>query len=439
MPKQLQKSKNAKIVKVTLPQPMEHQLPILWDDSRFKVLCCGRRFGKTKLLMIAGLEGQGSLTRMVEDEDGNSYDHPMKGALEGAKGWWIAPNHPQATLIWDELKFYCKGIWESKNEVERRIIFPGGGEITVKSAVDPDSLRGPGLDFALLDEFAHMNSQAWFKAIRPALSDKKGWAIIASTPNGDNEFKDMFDAVPGRKDWARWQKPSSSNPLMTTDELEDAREDVGPYVFAQEYLAEFVTPGGGMWKDEWFQSFEETEAGFLCNGQYLRRADLMVFQCVDLAASKKKTADFTVCTTFGYHASTRFLLILDCIAGRLGGHEINPMVKRQQDKWAPVWSGYEHAATQLNMIDLARNEHDIRVRAIRPDKDKVSRFMPVTAWGDAGRIWFPKRAAWLADFEAELIGFPTAKHDDRVDTLSMSIPCMDMLGSGISRLTLPGV
>jgi len=79
-------------------------------------------------------------------------------------------------------------------KVDRQIILPMGGEVTVRSADDPDSLRGEGLDFVVMDECAFMQENAWIEALRPALSDRQGRAMFISTPKGRNWF------------WRIWQR-----------------------------------------------------------------------------------------------------------------------------------------------------------------------------------------------------------------------------------------
>jgi hypothetical protein len=144
--------------------------------------------------------------------------------------------------------------------MDKRIEFPGGGSITVKSADNPDSLRGEGLDGLVVDESAFVSEQAWKAALRPALADKQGWTMHISTPNGFNWFKDLFDRAL-RDDWERWQRPTSDNPLVTQQELDEALLDMGEVLFAQEHMALFTDVAGAefsstyfpddMWFDEW--------------------------------------------------------------------------------------------------------------------------------------------------------------------------------------------
>lgn len=150
--------------RVYLSTPLPHQVEVLRHPARSKVVVCGRRWGKTRGGQLACVEGHGP------------RESGFRGALDGATIWWVAPSFGIASMIWRDLKLSLRHGWIEKNENERRIVLPGGGSITVKSADNPDSLRGEGLDGAVLDEAAFMKPEAWAACIRPALSDKRGWA-----------------------------------------------------------------------------------------------------------------------------------------------------------------------------------------------------------------------------------------------------------------------
>src|SRR5262245_4546018 len=228
---------------VLLPRPLDHQLRILLHNSRFKLLMCGRRWGKTATGLMASIAGHGPTLK------------DFKGAASGATIWWVGPTYKTIdnSHIWDDLQKACNGAWLDKREVDKRITLPGGGSITIRSAEDPNSLRGPGLDGVIVDEAAFLSVDAWENSIRPALADKQGWAILCSTPNGRNWFYERYcKAVEGRKGWKAWKLPSSQNPLVTSDELEDIKDQLGPRRFAQEHEAEPMQVEGAMWPGDYF-------------------------------------------------------------------------------------------------------------------------------------------------------------------------------------------
>jgi phage FluMu gp28-like protein len=134
--------------------------------------------------------------------------------------------------------------------VDRLVDMPGNGNIQVRSADNPDSLRGEGLDFVVLDECAFMKEDAWTHAIRPALSDRQGEAMFISTPKGRNWFFRLYQL--GQDDlndeWASWHFPTSDNPYIPDDEIEAARKGMPERIYQQEFLALFLDDAGGVFR-----------------------------------------------------------------------------------------------------------------------------------------------------------------------------------------------
>ncbi len=221
-----------------IPKALPHQLPILLSPSRFKVVVCGRRWGKTALGLLACVRGHGP------------HRGALKGAIDGAKIWWVAPDYPTATEIWRDLKRCWRGVGGDKAEVERRIELPGGGSVAVKSAHDPDRLIAAGLDGLVIDEAGKTPETAW-DYLRPTLADRQGWAVFIGTPRGFNWFQKKFEYAETAPHWARWQRPSSDNPLMTPAELAQAKLDA-PRMYGQEYEARFESLEGAEWPPSYF-------------------------------------------------------------------------------------------------------------------------------------------------------------------------------------------
>jgi len=132
---------------------------------------------------------------------------------------------------------------------DKQVILPGGGEVTVRSADNPDSLRGEGLDFLVIDECAFIKEDAWAEALRPALSDRLGKALFISTPKGRNWFWRMWQRGQDSTDqYQSWQFPTSNNPYIEPSEIEAARQMLPERIFAQEYMAEFIEDSGSVFR-----------------------------------------------------------------------------------------------------------------------------------------------------------------------------------------------
>jgi len=202
---------------------------VMAHPARFRVVACGRRWGKTELGKVALLDA----------------------ARRGGLGWWIAPTYGLADAVWRSLKAALEGVWVEKNEQMRLVILPGGGAIQVRSGHEPDALRGAGLDLAVLDEAAFMPEEVWTGAIRPALSDRRGRALFLSTPNGLNWFYRLYllGLDPLQPDWASFRHPTRDNPLIAPEEIDAARLELPDRWFRQEYEAEFVEDAGQVFRN----------------------------------------------------------------------------------------------------------------------------------------------------------------------------------------------
>ena len=197
------------------------------DPSRFKVVSAGRRFGKTRLAVAECLGA----------------------AREGKRAWWISPTYRMSNVGWRPLKQIASRVPGAViRKVEKEVVFPGGGMVAVRSSDNPDSLRGEGLDFVVMDEAAYIMPEAWIEAIRPALSDRLGRALFISTPRGRNWFWDIHRKGGIESDWASFTYPTTANPYIQPSEIEAARAELPEIIFRQEYLAEFVDSEGAVFR-----------------------------------------------------------------------------------------------------------------------------------------------------------------------------------------------
>lgn len=232
--------------------------------ARFKVLACGRRWGKTRLGTLLCIDV----------------------ALRGGRAWWVAPSYKMATPG-------RRGLYRIAAQIPGAVVnrgnalvtLPNGGTVQVRSADDPQSLRGEGLDYAVLDECAFMAEAAWAESLRPALSDRQGAALFISTPKGRNWFWRLWQRGQdeSEEDWASWQRPSRENPYLAASEIEAARGDLPERVFQQEYEALFLDDAGGVFRRV-MEAATLQPQGSLAGRQYVMGVDW------------GKSNDFTVLT-----------------------------------------------------------------------------------------------------------------------------------------------
>jgi hypothetical protein len=203
------------------------QLSVFSDPTRFRVLVAGRRFGKTELALTS------MLTTCVQKPN--------------ARAWYVAPSFYLAkSIAWDRLKSISKPFWSRRPlETELTIFLISNSTMTLRGADNPDSLRGNGLDYVVLDEFASMRPEAWDEAIRPALSDRNGRALFIGTPKGHNHFYELFRDAKTQNDpeWSAFQYTTAEGGLIPEKEITSAFTHLDTNTFNQEYNAEFTGSG----------------------------------------------------------------------------------------------------------------------------------------------------------------------------------------------------
>ena len=156
-----------------------------------------------------------------------------------------------ATQVWRDLKAsLAPNKTVTISETEHRIDTPRGGMIAVRSAHHPDSLRGEGLDLAVLDEAAFMERRLWHEIVRPMLATTRGEALFLSTPFGRNWFWELYriGLDPEEWDWQSFRRPSAENPEIAPDELESIRRQTSERVWRTEYEAQFTDDNGSVFR-----------------------------------------------------------------------------------------------------------------------------------------------------------------------------------------------
>jgi len=241
------------------------------SDARFRVLSCGRRWGKT----ISGA---------------NEFITQITKAKPESVGFCVAPTFWHGQKQWKEFFRYCpKQIIVNVNRSERKVMLLGKREVWFRSADNPDSLRSEGIDVLWLDEGGQVKEEAWNLALRPALIDKKGIGIFTGTPKGKNWYFKLWTRGRDKTqiDYKSWSFPSTSNPYIDPKEIEDFARDMPELSYRQEILAEFLDDVGSVFR----------QVRKCIKGDYEEpQPDKIYYMGVDLA----KTVDFTVLTVIDH-------------------------------------------------------------------------------------------------------------------------------------------
>jgi len=209
------------------------QLEVAKDKHRYRVICAGRRWGKSVLAQLVVLQ-------WAIKEPGNY--------------WIVSPTYRQGKQIhWRGLQEVIPSLWiAKKNEVELSITLKNGSIIELKGAENPDNLRGIKLRGLVIDEIASIKNWGWLwdEVLRATLTDYSSPALFISTPKGYNHFHELYQQGQfGTDDYKSWRFTSYDNPYIKKEEIDFAKKDLSENVFHQEYMADFRKYTGTIYKE----------------------------------------------------------------------------------------------------------------------------------------------------------------------------------------------
>lgn len=199
----------------------ERQHEVFAHRARFKTVAAGRRFGKSVLSAATILEKAASKRNSLN--------------------WYVAPTYKMAKqIMWDDINRRIPSKWVKKrNETYMRIDLANGSVVELKGADKEDSLRGVGLDFVVLDEMQDMRPGVWSTVLRPTLATTGGGALFIGTSKSYNHFYDLWaKGLSGNERvWKSWQFKTADSPFVPKEELEQAKLDMDPRTYRQEFEA----------------------------------------------------------------------------------------------------------------------------------------------------------------------------------------------------------
>ena len=215
-------------MKINLTKP---QYQVSSSNKRFRVLVSGRRFGKTYLC----------ITEM------------MKYATQVGKTiWYVAPTFKMAReIVWLKLKQILSDFnWiETINETNLSIkVKKTGSIISLKGCENYDSLRGVGLDFLILDEFADIDEKAWTEVLRASVADTQGDVLMCGSPKGFGNWSyRMYEKGKRDKEWDSFQFTTLEGGMVPKEEIEQAKQDIDIRTFRQEFEGTFENYAGAVY------------------------------------------------------------------------------------------------------------------------------------------------------------------------------------------------
>lgn len=379
------------------------QLEVFNDKHRFKVVAAGRRFGKSRLaawvLLIQALQSK--------EKD----------------VFYVAPTFQQAKdIMWGMLKELGHEVIAAAHENTAVLTLVNGRKIYLKGSDRPDTLRGVGLAYVVLDEYADMKPNVWEQIIRPALADVQGGAMFIGTPKGRNHFYEIYKLGESNRDeeWASFHYTSYDNPLIPKKEIEAAKGSMSSFAFRQEFMSSFEAASRDLFKPEWLQYSEEEPK----DGRFFIAVDLAGFINVDKeSGNKNKKLDETAIAIVKVHEGGWW--VAEIRHGRWDIKETCKQIMSAVIKYEPTAVGIEKGslknATLPYLTDLMRsNNRYFRIDDVtHGNQKKTDRIV----WALQGRFENGKISLnfgeWNNEFADQLVNFPNAQlHDDLIDALA---------------------
>jgi predicted phage terminase large subunit-like protein len=313
-------------------------------------------------------------------------------------GMLVAPTFPMLrdTIVrtFSDIISKAPGALHGFNQSELRAKLFDGKEILFRSADNPERLRGPNLAWAGMDEAALMKRETLDIMLgRLRLDPGNMW--FTTTPKGKAHWLAEYIDT-GHVEVHRSR--TMDNPHLPQAYLESLKSQYSSAFYQQEVLGEFVDMEGARVKREWLRvgeppdTFERITMG------------------VDLAISTRDDADYTAAVILGTLNGRTWILHAEHT--RTGFHGVLAFIQSLAEKYRPSIVAIESVQYQAAVVEELLRSTNLPIQAIRPDKDKLTRFLPLEARYEQGLVY---HAPNLMAYTDELLSFPAGAHDDLVD------------------------
>ena len=217
--------------------PMQEKIKA--ESERFNVVDCARRWGKTFL----------------------GEDVAIPALLSGFPVGWFTRAYKLAEAVFADFVALLRPLIKFKDKNKLTLELITGGILECWSFEQDDIGRSRKYYIAVIDECGSIPKllDRFNAEIRPTLSDYRGVAWFLGTPKGKNDFYTLYErgrvgSPEKRKGWVSWQMPTSTNPYILPEEIESAKRDMPPGIFAQEYEASFIDGADSFVPAHWLEA-----------------------------------------------------------------------------------------------------------------------------------------------------------------------------------------
>lgn len=431
-----------KPLEVKLNAPHENQQKILKSKARYRVVACGRRFGKSEAAKIAA---------------------NMRLA-KGQKIWFCSPTNKNNYRMFRQFERLYKDFpseYVNINKTHLRIDFVfNGGFIEFVSLAEPDNLRGEGLDFIIIDEAAFVQDHVWDEILSPMLvgtagKGSGGDALFISSTNGRNWFWRLYQLGldDNEPDYESFHFTSYDNPLIDHADIDAEKRKKSQHVFEREYMAVFEESGGTVFRniDRVIRKWEKQEnikkdlADMILEWdgepkteqQYIKHmlkrnknGQCTIIFGIDFARVK----DYTVITVFDLNTLS---LIEYVRINRVEWEDIREEIKRLNEKWNPIQILAENNDGRTETVELLQKE-GLPIEGFRTtSKTKPEIINKLALAIEQQEISLPDDKTLIGELSAYSITqtnfgnikytAPNGLHDDIVMSLAIAYKCTDLV------------
>lgn len=343
------------------------QVRVLQHARRFNTVACGRRWGKTTLGLMLAWSGRRTALRTGFDVA------------------WVAPSYKLLDEAWRMAKKLYRPFILRTDANLHRMELSTGAALDCWTMEDEDVGRGRKYGLVIVDEAAmarHLEA-AWNAALSPTLTDCAGGAWFFSTPKGRNHFWALSQEAERDDAWAHHHAPSAENPHLPAAEIERQRTKLPERIFAQEYLAQFIEDGGGVFRrvsaavdanlpDDAHSAFDAGDGrAYVIGVDWGRHEDFTVIVVIDarqravVAIDRFTQIDYAIQLARLQAVHRRFPRApIMAESNSMGG----PLVEQLQRLRLPVRAFQTTAASKANAIEalaLAFEQGSIRIPAVQ--------------------------------------------------------------------------
>jgi predicted phage terminase large subunit-like protein len=320
----------------------------------------------------------------IVDHEGVYRSAGVRGTITGTGADILIIDDPVKNREDADSPTYRDNVWNAYASVLRTRLSPGGGIILIQTRWHEDDLAGRLL------EVARGGGEDWKCLNYPAIAEADGGKRKA----GEALHPERF----------------------SLEDLLQTKAAMGSYEFAALYQQRPTPDEGAVFRKDWFR--EWSYADLPEDGKFGKLA-----MSWDMTFKDGSGSDFVVGQVWGRKGARAFLL--DQVRKRMGFVETCQALKDMAAKWRPRGLReilVEDTANGPAVIDTLKKVDGLdRLIPVKPDGSKRARAHAVTAFFEAGDVFFPPDAPWTGELKHELLSFPSGAHDDQVDALTQAL------------------